>query len=183
MECSPNLYAERLQCLISTDPIFTTGVSQLGWTSTTITPATDLGYSLANDITYYWRVDAIEPNLPNDVVHIGEVWSFTTLPAIPIIFTQPIALTLTAGGTAVFTIESVNNTGYQWFKDEVSLTGSNSDTLTVLDVDITDEGNYYCVISNGNLVDDQASDAAALMIARQIAHWEFEDDLTDSLNG
>ena len=44
-------------------------------------PTYDPG-TLAKDTTYYWRIDEVESNLTTK--HRGEVWSFKTLPYIPI---------------------------------------------------------------------------------------------------
>ena len=47
------------------------------WPLTTFSPGT-----LAEETTYYWRIDEIETDMTTK--HKGEVWSFTTVPDIPI---------------------------------------------------------------------------------------------------
>lgn len=135
---------------------------------------------LSNDMTYYWRVDAIEPNEPNPVVHQGPAWSFSTVTARAVITTHPVNMSVSEGDTAVFSVEAENTTEYQWYKalpDSNSVPiGDNSPVLVLENVQYDDEGEYYCVVDNERQL-PAASNPARLMIRRLIAHWPLDGSL------
>lgn len=160
--------------------------------STTAEPA-DFFYDptpdMANSTTYYWRVDALEPNLPGDpIVHTGAEWWFTTQPASPRIEVYPVSVTVKAGTAQVeFSVSGINIATYQWYKDGVALTdapalytGENTSTLTILDVQVADEGFYHCVADN-SLNEPDSSAAAQLLTERLVGWWKLDGDLTDSV--
>ena len=93
---------------------------------------------------------------------------------------DPVPLTVAIGGTAEFTVEDVGGTDYAWKRQSDNVTiGGNSSTLTLTDVQKTDEDSYYCIVSNAS-GPAPPSAAATLWTKRLIARWEFEDDLADS---
>ncbi len=51
------------------------------------------------------------------------------------------------------TRETSDNNVYQWFKDEIAITGANQDTYTIYNAQTTDSGVYYCEITNPLLPD------------------------------
>jgi hypothetical protein len=163
--------------------------------STTDNPA-DFFYAPSNglehDKTYYWRVDGLEPNAVNPgtfIRHQGTEWSFTTQPASARVETDPVSRTVPAGATVDISITALNATTYQWYKDGVPLsndttdtlyTGQNSMTLTVYDVQVEDEGYYFCVVDN--VLNQPAMSASAhLLTERLVGWWKFDGDLTDSV--
>lgn len=141
--------------------------------------------------TYYWRVDAYEPNAPGpDILHTGNEWSFTTAPDIPVLLESPKDTVAAAGSEASLTVVGLNQTDYAWYKstdpatdtlddDVLVAEGTNLATLVLSDVQLADEGYYYCVISN--LLDSLTSDTALLMVERMVAQWKFEGNLNDEL--
>ena len=142
--------------------------------------------TLENSTEYAWRVDAI---VPNDGEYTGFVWTFTTQPEIARIEAGPDSQVVEAGEDVELTVEAINTTTYQWYKDGVALaddttdtmyTGENTDTLTILDVQLDDEGAYYCVADN-SLLDPFQSDEALLLTKRMMGWWKFDNDLTDSV--
>ena len=141
---------------------------------------------LLNDTTYYWRVDAVEPNDPSPVVHTGIEWWFTTTPAKALIQTHPAGVTVPAGGEAVFSVTAINAESYQWYKDGLALSdsgtvsGATTATLTVSNVQLADEGFYHCEVDNA-LETPDASNTAQLLTARQVGWWKLDGDLTDSI--
>lgn len=158
---------------------------------TTTADSADFFYDpeLTNSTTYYWRVDALEPNLPgNPIVHTGAEWWFTTQPASPRIEVDPVSVTVKAGTAQVeFSVSGINIATYQWYKDGVALTaapdrymGENTATLTVYDIQIDDEGFYYCVADN-SLNEPDTSAAAQLVTERLVGWWKLDGDLTDSV--
>jgi len=159
---------------------------------TTTTDSADFFYDpeLANSTTYYWRVDALEPNLPGaPIVHTGSEWWFTTQPPSPRIETNPVSLTVPAGtAQAQFSVAGINIATYQWYKDGVALTaapalytGEKTATLTILDVQLADEGFYYCVADN-SLNQPATSASAQLLTQRLVGWWKLDGDLTDSVD-
>ena len=146
---------------------------------------------MATSTTYYWRVDTLEPNLPSDpIVHTGPEWSFITQPPSARIETNPVGLTVPAGtAQAAFTVAGINITDYQWFKDGVALpddptdtlyVGQDGPTLTVLDVQVADEGFYSCEGDN-SLEIPSVSASAQLLTERLVGWWKLDGDLTDSV--
>ncbi len=104
-----------------------------------------------------------------------------------IITEHPKSQTVEAGSNVEFTISSGNIDSYQWYKSADSVTnpgsdtaiGGNSDTLIVSNVNLTDEAWYYCIATKGG--ESLTSQAARLMIRRLVGHWEFENDLNDTV--
>jgi len=159
---------------------------------TTTTDSADFFYDpeLVNSMTYYWRVDALEPNLPGaPTVHTGAAWWFKTQPPSPRIETNPVSVTVPAGTAQVqFSVSGINITSYQWYKDGVALTdapdlytGQNTDTLTILDAQVADEGFYYCTGDN-SLNQPATSTSAQLLTERLVGWWRLDGNLEDSID-
>jgi hypothetical protein len=134
------------------------------------------------DTTYYWRVDPIDPNNGEPIVYQGEVWSFTTMGALPYITVQPQNQTIPVTGTAEFFVEAVSPTAlsYAWYKsDNPTIVLSTTDNLTITNIQTGDEGYYYCELTNneGTVVSEQAR----LMTERLVGWWKFDGDATDSI--
>ncbi|HML76378.1 MAG TPA: immunoglobulin domain-containing protein, partial [Anaerohalosphaeraceae bacterium] len=166
--------------------------SQLPLVKSTTTDAADFFYDpeLVNSTTYYWRVDALEPNLPGaPTVHTGDAWWFKTQPPSPRIETNPVSLTVPAGtAQAQFSVTGINIATYQWYKDGVALaaapalyTGEKTATLTILDVQLADEGFYYCVADN-SLNQPATSASAQLLTERLVGWWKLDGNLEDSID-
>ena len=147
--------------------------------------------ALDYDTTYSWQVNIYEPNAPGpDVRTEGVLWSFTTEPPEPKITGVPVGATVAAGASAVFTVETLNVETYQWHKvgagalsDDGKISGAETASLTISNVDLSDEGSYYCVGSNTISPVEAVSGLAMLMTERLVAHWDFEDTLTDTVGG
>jgi hypothetical protein len=135
---------------------------------------------IEKDTTYYWRVDTYEPNETGlgYIVHTGPMLSFTTVPLIPAITTHPVSQTVEIGGSATFTIEGVNFETFAWFKEGNPTVLSEEQTLVFENVQLADEGRYYCAVTNfyGTVM----SDMAGLWTERLMAYWNFDDNLDSS---
>jgi len=133
----------------------------------------------ASDTTVYWRVDSYWPGASDPC--IGDVWSFTTVPAEPVVTKDPVSLTVAVGGAAVFTVEDIGGETYVWKRQSNNVTvGGNSSTLTLTDVQKDPcEDSYYCIVSN-TYGSAPPSAAATLWTERLIARWEFENNLLDA---
>lgn len=160
------------------------------------------------DMFCYWRVDeSINNSLPGAPETIkGPVWSFETVKGAPIILQQPAGVlafpaSVVSTETADFEVQfsSTSAPTAQWYKyvDGVSDTlladgGDNTITLTdegsnifvaalsIANIEIGDEGYYYCKLKNSVETVGLDSDNAGLTVKRLLAQYEFEGDLTDS---
>lgn len=145
--------------------------------------------ALANSTTYYWRVDAIEPNnvapfVP--AVHPGPEMMFSTIPPNALVTVNPVSQTVAAGTDVQLTVTGINVATYQWYKDGVALTdggsisGSAAGTLTITNIQVADEGFYHCEVDN-SLLEPDASTAAQVMTQRLAGWWKLDGDLTDAV--
>ncbi len=146
--------------------------------------------SLDYDATYYWRVDAHEPNGIGTIVHPGVVWSFSTLVSVPVITDNPVAVLVSAGQEAQFQVgvESVSPPQFTWYKsadesndtigDDVQVS-TGSAALTIPNVQVSDEGFYYCVVTNGSGT-SVPSNVAGLKLKQLLAWYPFENNGQDS---
>ena len=134
------------------------------------------------------------------IVALSEIkgQSFTCAAEINIIINSsssveigPFSKTVSAGADNVqFSVAGFNLSEYQWYKDGVALAddpgdtryiGENSYTLTVFDVQLEDEGVYYCQCGNGKGQAD-VSGPAYLITERLVGWWKLDGDLIDSVN-
>ncbi len=156
-----------------------------------------LADDMDNEVTYFWRVDALEPNAvepANPTVHTGSLWSFTTVPAVPFFSGQPADTDILYGGEdASFsvTVASTTATTFEWFKEGVAgaivdddvnydiVSDALTSTLTVLGVDAGDAGDYTCLATNA--AGSETSDSAELVFAAMIGHWPFDSNFTDAV--
>lgn len=150
---------------------------------TTTTEPADFNYDpdLANSKTYYWRVDALEPNVPNAVAHAGDEWWFTTVPPNAYVTLDPVSQTVPMGSTVQLTVAGENIDSYQWFKDNVLMDGETAATLTIENAQVADEGYYHCQVDN-SLIQPDASAAAQVMTKRLVGWWKLDGNLTDSVD-
>ncbi len=142
---------------------------------------------LEHNTPYFWRVDTMlviddDPNL-TPITVAGKIWSFTTIPLSPFILGGPQPTWVLPGDTAELTVTATSPTPivYRWYQvgdDADVLVSEKTDdpTLIIENVQIDDEGYYYCILSNPAEVQ---SASAYLTVNRQIARWEFEDSLED----
>jgi len=130
---------------------------------------------LADETTYYWRVDA----RVGTTVYEGDIWEFTTITADPVIDEDPCGLTVDAGETAVFRVKATNVDSYLWKRaNGAAIPDNTGATLTITDVQKANEDVYWCELTNAATTIETAK--VNLMTRRLVARWEFEDTLADS---
>ncbi|MBP8606388.1 MAG: immunoglobulin domain-containing protein [Phycisphaerae bacterium] len=163
--------------------------------------------TVAYDKTYYWAVvEAIEgyqqsfsPGAsfksvdPNNI--IGGIWTYVSTKSQPIITVQPADVRVfTTDSAASFTVEftsPVNPVTAAWYKNDVPLTAGGdisivtdphaSSTLTIATPELADEGKYYCILSvQEGTADDLQTATRMLVIKKELARFEFEENLADS---
>lgn len=101
---------------------------------------------------------------------------------------EPVSQTLQSGDAAVFTATAVNFDGYAWYKEGNStplanggdISGANSNTLRIANVEADDEGVYYCVALRAGTT-PQASRRARLNVRRLVSHWRFSGNAYDGV--
>ena len=187
------------------EPNFAASDNILAITNATAVPP--VAVSLDYDAIYYWRVDSYEPNgiannAADDILHPGVVWSFKTLPSVPVIAVEPSDVAKAAGQTAVIVLEFTSVSPLTSAVWEQSPNGSNTwvaargttvidessipktVTLTITGVTVADEGRYRCTITNNGGTTTIVSDGTAgLAVKRQLARYQFEGDANDTNNG
>lgn len=190
-QVNPNITTHYLY-LAAGEPNFVS-VSPIAIPAGTPTAATaSYAATLIMDETYFWRVDeSINGSVASDPNTIrGLVWSFETLKSIPVIISHPQNQQAVIGDTAELAVEvfSISPEVYSWYKsvdnvnntiDDDTLIGTNSNTLTLANVSLADEGYYYCVVSNVSET-PVSSNTAFFEIRRLTAWYAFENDLLDS---
>ncbi len=80
----------------------------------------------------------------------SSIATLTVLTFPPAITKQPINLSVTEGATATFSVQASGTTpiAHQWFFQGSSLLGKTSPTLTLNNIQATNSGNYFIVVSN-----------------------------------
>lgn len=150
-----------------------------GITETTL-PYGSAGSELDYETTYYWRVDVVGQEE-------GDLWSFTTQTGAPVIDSITGAA-VAPGGDAQLVVEASSiaegELSYQWYRAEVEMMGiilrdvplpeGIAAVLDVSAVTITDEGQYYCVVSNA--LGSTTSPMAWLDVQVGLIHrWTFDE--------
>lgn len=159
--------------------------------ATTLGPSvTSYDPTLEGNKTYYWRVDT---HVTTGTI-TGTIWRFSTELIVPIITDQPDMVSIAAGQglDAVYTVQATNPISgdlmYQWFRDpnilvsgdDIELedgadySGSDTNELTIIDVETTDNNTYYyCQVSN--VQGWVLSDAAQLAAGTEQYRWTFDN--------
>ncbi len=95
-----------------------------------------------------------------------------------------------SGGSVAFTVSYLADSDYAWYKSQDNSTettaddvavGGNSHILNLTNVQMTNEGYYYCVISRNNL--NTVSKMGFLMTKRLVAQWGFNSSLNEYISG
>ncbi len=159
---------------------------------TTTTAPADFFYApttaLQNSTRYYWRVDALVPGIATPFT--GNEWTFVTAPPSTVITSSPMSQTVAAGTAQVqLSVGAINATTYQWYKNgelladdstDTLYTGEDTATITIYDVQVSDEGFYHCIADN-SLLQPVASNTAQLLTKRIMSWWKFDGNILDSV--
>ena len=107
-------------------------------------------------------------NLAGTITSSNAVLTVNTNPVAPIFITQPTSQTVVIGGTAGFSAMASGTAPitYQWSKNNVAIPGATSSTLTLTNVQVSDDGSYSLTASNG--VGGATSAAATLVVSTSI---------------
>ncbi|AQQ08664.1 Immunoglobulin I-set domain protein [Sedimentisphaera cyanobacteriorum] len=139
---------------------------------------------------------------PNNNIH-GPVWEFDAMASVPVIDEDPVYDIVPDGGDASLTVEvtSVTMPSFQWYKSDDQANDTPEDdtavnepdvtlsithhaesytcTMTVPAATFTDEGYYYCEVSNESAA-SAVSQAGQIEIEKLVNWYEFENNIMDS---
>ena len=144
-------------------------------------PADD-GITMVIDEQYFWRIDeSVNNSGPFDANSIeGFVWSFKSVRTIPDILAQPKDLTAVETLDGVFSMDIHNpvtgdQTGltYEWKKVGDPAVLSSEAVFVIPTLTDSDEGQYYCTVSNANGFRD--SDVVTLNVSAKVVQWNFDE--------
>lgn len=101
--------------------------------------------SAANTGNYFVRVSNGQGTANSNTVSL-------TIPGAPTITTQPLSLSVNGGAPANFNVGATGNgaLSYQWYRNNIALSGANGANLSVSAADTIDSGSYYVVVSNAS---------------------------------
>lgn len=139
--------------------------------SATIT-ANITGLSIANGATFHLRWTDFNASGADDAMGVDNFSISTTGggDVAPAVTDHPDSITVAAGGTAVFNVVATGTAplAYQWRKDSLALadgpavSGATTATLTLTNVQATDEAGYDVVVTNS--AGSDTSDVATLTV-------------------
>jgi hypothetical protein len=166
------------------------------WTGRAASFVPSGAFALNYDQSVSWQIEegldnglggVYAPGDPNN--WRGPIWSFATVLSLPSINPQPQSAMFAAGDPDVALSLSATSAfmplTYQWYKDTAIISdgaeysGTQSNTLVILNPDLADEGSYYCKVTadNGGSID---SDLVFVKMRRMVAHYQFEQNVEDS---
>ena len=164
------------------DPLLTDPINKYG-------PLT-----LERGVEYYWKIeevmddgaDGYPAGSPENIM--SPVWSFLVVEAsAKINSVTPGYNVVDAGIDLELSVSGVAIDTYQWYKigetedvmlvnDDINYSGVDTDTLTIIDVQESDQGDYYCIVSNSlpSSSSNRDTGAAFVMLKQLVHHYPFE---------
>lgn len=151
------------------------------------------------DKTYTWQIEeAVDnglggvyaPGDPNNM--ISPVWTFQTAGQVPAIVSHPADRNkVYPGETATLAMEyhSLSQAAVAWYKDGLPLTAggnveivtdSASSTVVITNANLSNEGEYFAIVSNAN-GSSEPTTIAELRLKQVLAQYDFEQNVNDSI--
>jgi pectate lyase len=111
---------------------------------------------------------AVVSNAAGSATSTSAVLNVQTGPVAPAITSQPASQTVVTGGSALFGVIATGTAplSYQWYKDGSLIPGATSSSLSLSNVQHTDEGGYSVVVNNA--AGTATSNTAALSVTDQL---------------
>ncbi|HHM20812.1 MAG TPA: DUF5123 domain-containing protein [Bacteroidetes bacterium] len=112
-------------------------------------PAIDAG---SNAAASQFNVDLDNvPRVYNGTVDLGPYEYGSMATGAPLIILHPISQEVCQGSGVELMVSATGTPplSYQWYKDDEELNGATSDTYTIGSAELSDEGNYHCLVTNG----------------------------------
>lgn len=131
-----------------------------------IVQASTLIFPATSGTTYFFAIDGFNNDDGNGADTSGITLNLIFTPAataLPVITSQPVSATVTAGGTVSFTVVAPGAVIYQWFFNGNSIGGATSTSLTLSNVQAANAGSYFVTVTNaaGSV---NSSDTATLTV-------------------
>ncbi|MGE4285482.1 MAG: LamG-like jellyroll fold domain-containing protein [Phycisphaerae bacterium] len=153
--------------------------------------------SLSYDQSVTWQVEEIKTNEGVEESLFGPVWTFEAIKSVPVVPTDSLGIVrVFEGQGAEFTVEfgSASAPTVTWYHyDNITETavtegvitidngdGTFETGLSIVSTTTSDEGQYYCKVSNSGGSEEYQSGTADLIINRLLAQYSFDGDLADS---
>ncbi len=150
-----------------------------------------LGSNLQYGAKYLWQVKMVTSRGETD----GLVWELQAEKSTPVIQSQSGPQAVPEDGTAIISVTATCpfDITYQWYKvdaggdimlpdGDADISGAQSAELTIANMELGDEANYYCIVTNDRVPAEDATSADSfLAMQRMIAYWDFENDSIQSL--
>ncbi|MEK7415069.1 MAG: immunoglobulin domain-containing protein, partial [Planctomycetota bacterium] len=150
------------------------GVNISGATAASyITPATVLADSGSSFVCVVSNSQGFVTSNPATV-------TVTNVLSAPVISTQPVSASVTAGATAMFTVVATGNPAptYQWQRNGANISGATSASYSTPVTVLADSGSsYVCVVSNslGVVTSTAAILTVTVAAAGPMGHWQFDE--------
>lgn len=91
----------------------------------------------------------IEYSVPPQDVRVYRMDTNIEFETEPKIVEQPESSEVFVGNSVTFSVKATGGgLSYQWYKDDNLIENSNSNSLTINNVSLSNAGNYYCIVSN-----------------------------------
>ncbi|HKW30946.1 MAG TPA: immunoglobulin domain-containing protein [Verrucomicrobiae bacterium] len=138
-------------------------------TNTPVANANDPTLTIANvQLTNAGIYSVTVSNVAGGITSSNAVLAINTNPVAPVFTSQPASQVVVLGGTASFNASATGTQpiSYQWSKDSTPISGATSSTLTLTNVQPTDEGSYTVMASNS--VSTATSSAAVLTVTTTV---------------
>jgi pectate lyase len=138
-------------------------------TNTVLTNATDSTLTINNVQPANAGVySVVVNNLAGSTNSSSAILTLNTNPIAPVFTTQPSSQIVLVGGTAIFSAVAAGTAtiNYQWNKNGTPIYGATTSTLTLTNVQTTDDGSY--IVTASNLIGGVTSDAAALTVTTMV---------------
>ncbi|HTS19741.1 MAG TPA: glycosyl hydrolase family 28 protein [Verrucomicrobiae bacterium] len=139
------------------------------WYFNNVTPVSN-GTSATVTITNVQVADGgdysvVVSNLAGTATSSNAVLNVNTNPVAPVFTSQPSSLNVSAGDTVNFSATAAGTAPvyYQWSKNNVAIAGATLSTLTLVNVQTNDDGNYALTASNS--VGNATSSNATLVVS------------------
>jgi len=134
--------------------------------------------NLAAGTTYYYRAKA--SNWVGESGYSAETNATTLMP--PMIITEPTNQIVFQGSNATFTVTAIGtmSLSYQWYFNSAALESATNATLTLNNIQTTDAGNYYVVITNavGSVTSSNATLTIPTALSGSLTNYMFEFNMT-----
>lgn len=101
----------------------------------------------------------------------------TAITGAPLITVPPQNLAVPAGSNATFTVTATGSgtLTYQWLFNGTNLPGATSSSLTLVNVQPANAGNYSVRVSNANGSTTSPSATLSVVTFAPVAHWKFDE--------